>query len=38
MEVETFMIMRRDEFNRYSDFFDAYELKNELEKIIKNSL
>ncbi len=38
MEVGTFMTMGRDEFDRYSGFFDAYELKNELEGIIKNSL
>lgn len=38
MEVGTFMTMGRDEFDRYSDFFDAYELKNELEEIIKKSL
>lgn len=38
MEVGTFMTMGKDEFDRYSDFFDAYELKNELEEIIKNSI
>lgn len=38
MEVGTFMTMGRDEFDRYSGFFDAYELKSELEEIIKNSL
>lgn len=38
MEVGTFMTMGRDEFDRYSDFFDANELRNELEEIIKNSL
>ena len=38
MEVGTFMTMGRDEFNRYSNFFDAYELRNNLEEIIKNSL
>lgn len=35
MEVGTFMTMGRDEFDRYSDFFDADELRNELEEIIK---
>lgn len=38
MEVGTFMTMGRDEFDRYSDFFDADELRNELEEIIKNLL
>ncbi len=38
MEVGTFMTMGRDEFDRYSDFFDAYELRNELEETIKNSI
>lgn len=38
MEVGTFMTMGIDEFDRYSDFFDADELRNELEEIIKNSL
>ena len=38
MEVGTFMTMGRDEFDRYSVFFDAYELRNELEEIIKNSI
>ena len=38
MEVGTFMTMGRDEFDRYSVFFDAYELRDELEEIIKHSI
>ena len=38
MEVGTFMTMGRDEFDRYDDFYDANELRDELEEIIKNSL
>ena len=38
MEVGTFMTMGRDEFDRYDDFYDANELIDELEEIIKNSL
>lgn len=38
MEVGTFSTMGRDEFNRYSDFFDAYYMKNDLEDMIKKSI
>lgn len=38
MEVGTFMTMGTDEFDRYSGYFAADELRNELEEIIKNSL
>lgn len=36
LEVGTFATMGRDEFDNYSGFFDAYELRNTLEDIIKN--
>lgn len=38
MEVGTFMRMGSDEFDRYSGFFDADELRYEFEEIIKKSL
>lgn len=36
MEVGTFMRMESDEFDRYSGYFDANELRYELEEIIKS--